>query len=564
MKAANKKKIFLSFDCYICEANNFSQKQKLLAHLEKHNINLTPAKRGKPPREDTITVKNIEEATIIYHGCPSCYHYCKSLEELSVHIKQHFVDMEDHDSEYTEIDINDNELVRAIPTTLDIPDLLSVTHITEKYQRNYEDAILYACQQQSDTDETKAKTMFILDTLRLKPLSIVNNIGEEYNALAHPNIIQKAISEHSSIQVTLPMKRPYHETENPLCPNCSPTIPEHLESLLAISPYSKLLRQQHYMEISQEICELLNYDWTFYPQMMYACAQMLAGAILWNCNNGEAVIINNVEIYGRRKTVDDHREPFGIKKQDSTADTSLPPPFKTKYSNVWPVTLDIREGKKLMIGTETFNALITSSMRLDKRLKPSIGAITMNFTLLQKKDSESCSVYLDKESVEKAMMLAKNEQAISISKTNILYQLRQLNTKFDMPSTFYLCRASGPITKSHIYQPYSLFTLADFDRGRTPATTIFSLIATSIIKHGAEANLPIQFVKKCNSQCKGKILSIFQEILDLYGSSTQITILGNNELNGKLETLAGLLPSYIATANKSVENEITKLFDLLD
>ncbi|CAO3609256.1 unnamed protein product [Cunninghamella echinulata] len=182
-----------------------------------------------------------------------------------------------------------------------------------------------------------------------------------------------------------------------------------------------------------------------------------------------------------------------------------------------------------MFGMESHNALIISTMRLDKRLRPSVGTITINFTLLQKINlMSSCSVYLDKESVEKAMLLARKYKKPSL--------------KFDIPSTFYLCCAFGPITKSHIFQPYSLFTLVDFDRGRTLAAMFFSLIATSVIKHGTEAKFPIQFFKKCNSQYNGKILSIFQEILDLYDSPIQTIILGDNGLNGKLEILTGLLP----------------------
>ncbi|CAO3609260.1 unnamed protein product [Cunninghamella echinulata] len=71
------------------------------------------------------------------------------------------------------------------------------------------------------------------------------------------------------------------------------------------------------MEISQEICKILNGDWTFYPQIVYACTQILAGIIYGTeCKN-----------YGRRKTVGNHHEPFGIKEQDSTVDNPLPSTF---------------------------------------------------------------------------------------------------------------------------------------------------------------------------------------------------------------------------------------------
>lgn len=75
------------------------------------------------------------------------------------------------------------------------------------------------------------------------------------------------------------------------------------------------------MELSPEISVLLNCDWTFFPQMMYSCSQILAGAILWNCANGEDIMINNVKVYGRCKAVNNHHELFRTKKQDSVVTT---------------------------------------------------------------------------------------------------------------------------------------------------------------------------------------------------------------------------------------------------
>ncbi|KAI8080416.1 hypothetical protein BDF21DRAFT_31288 [Thamnidium elegans] len=40
------------------------------------------------------------------------------------------------------------------------------------------------------------------------------------------------------------------------------------------------------------------------------------------------------------------------------------PPISTKYSNVRPTIIHDKDGKKLVIGTQTFNALITSSLDL--------------------------------------------------------------------------------------------------------------------------------------------------------------------------------------------------------
>lgn len=314
-------------------------------------------------------------------------------------------------------------------------------------RRPYENAILYACQQTNDVSKDKIKTMHILETMNLRPFSIVNKDGVEQTALAHPTVIEKSISEHSRIE-SIPLKRTFYDmdSEEKLCTNCSYENPRLLHNVLAVSPYVKLLQKRKYVELSAEYCDLLNYDWTFHPHMKYFAAQLLAGSIINNAINNETIMANTIEVYGRKKNVDLHREPFGNKKHNAIP-TSLPPPCKTRYPDVWPTTLNSNDGSKLVIGTQTFNALITSSIRLDETTRPNAGGVTTNFQLIGIESSLSTSIYLDEESIEKAKSLAENINATSVSNTNIMDQLRQLSTKFDAPSSYYLCRTSGPITK---------------------------------------------------------------------------------------------------------------------
>ncbi|CAO3607244.1 unnamed protein product [Cunninghamella blakesleeana] len=119
-------------------------------------------------------------------------------------------------------------------------------------------------------------------------------------------------------------------------------------------------------------------------------------------------------------------------------------------------------------------------MRLDKPLSPNIGAITMNFILLQKK-----------------------------------------RKGFDISPTFYLYHASSFITISHISQPYSILTLSEFGRCRAPAATIFSLITTNIIKYGEEAKFPIKKCS-CNGQCNEEVGSTCRVVIIIYIYSKQI------------------------------------------
>lgn len=62
-------------------------------------------------------------------------------------------------------------------------------------------------------------------------------------------------------------------------------------------------------------------------------------------------------------------------------------------------------------------------------------------------------------------------------------------TRFHLPNTYTLVRASGPLTKNHTWHPYTVFTLIDCDRGRSPCPALFDTIVIEILKNGTKANL---------------------------------------------------------------------------
>lgn len=450
-----------------------------------------------------------------------------------------------------------------IPTVSNIISESSAASSSIPFYRNHTDAMLYACQQQYSTDECKEKTLFILDTLNLQPFRINDGNNLEQNALAHVNVIKKLTSESEDFQSILPVKRK-HELDDYRCKNCTLIPPPHLEKVLSLSPYFKALTTRRYTELSKELCTLLNDDWDLRPQTKFFCAQLFAGAILFNKNNGESILINGVEVYGRTGPVDAHREHFGLIK-NTTISTSLPPPISTTYEDVWPVTVNSSEGYRLTIGTQTCNLLVTSSLRLDKTIPPSLGATTNNFLLFSKKDSLSTVIYLDEESIKKALNLSKNSNTNYLSNSNFLFQLRQLRTKFNSLSTYYLCRASGPFTKTHINQPYTIFTLSGFDNGQNGngncGSKLLRRIALNVLAMGESATLDYEYVLSIQKKSNGKMLEIFNDILsDFSSTSSTIKIISNNQLNNHLEKIAILISPYITTANKSVSTSIMDIF----
>ncbi|KAF9579966.1 hypothetical protein BGW38_003563, partial [Lunasporangiospora selenospora] len=282
----------------------------------------------------------------------------------------------------------------ASPATLMLP-----TPSTEP-PRGHDEAVLFACQRQDASELDKIATLGIVHFLGLSPLTVKDSLGVEQNALAHPDGIKRLYIGALQSPVTVPNTNKRKLMADSVCQKCSPITIPSLESVFAFSPFCSVLRTRTFVELTESICCLLNEDWNFQPQHRYGCAQMLAGCLLVNTTNGHAVLANTVEVYGRTSMVDAHCEPFGLKKGVAIR-TSHPRPSAAFYKDVWPSTMfSATEGERLVIGTQSFDALVTSSIRLDVRDQGSVGAVTGNFRLTSEAESTATRIYLDKESLD--------------------------------------------------------------------------------------------------------------------------------------------------------------------
>ncbi|KAG0231814.1 hypothetical protein BGW41_002085, partial [Actinomortierella wolfii] len=214
----------------------------------------------------------------------------------------------------------------TLPKRQVVPPLPEPCQQPEK--RTFDEAILYSCGESHSSVGEKRKTLGIVDSLGLEPISIKDTLGIEQNALAHATVISRLPIGPVELSPVARQKRKLDADE--ICPNCSPAPAPGLDHLLSTSPYAARLATRSYIEISDEICELLNRDWQFSPHLRYAAAVILSGCLLVNNKNGQSIIANTVEVYGRQKTVDIHREPFIVQKGQPLA-TSLPPSIKTPY-----------------------------------------------------------------------------------------------------------------------------------------------------------------------------------------------------------------------------------------
>lgn len=140
--------------------------------------------------------------------------------------------------------------------------------------------------------------------------------------------------------------------------------------------------------------------------------------------------------------------------------TSSLPPSNSRYPAVWPVSIPDTDGHKLIIGTKTFDVLVTSSLRLDRSMDPEIGPNTSNFNLDTEAKSLGTKIFIKKTAWTAAKILADQPVTNRLTRYDVLSQLRQLRSKFHHSSTYLCCRASNEETDDLTAKPFTIFTTA--------------------------------------------------------------------------------------------------------
>ncbi|ORX42675.1 hypothetical protein DM01DRAFT_323809 [Hesseltinella vesiculosa] len=540
------------------EITSYQRFRDLLAHILKvHGYDLPP--RKKSDRGPSLTEITYDEC----YGCPSCQQLFGELADLRLHVYSSHLGQVEHDSEdaatlleVPEEDTDFDPVFSSAPA--ERPAITEQVIVPEKY-RPFNEAVMHAFDEEPPL--MSKKTLELIDIVELVPFRLMDEDGNEDNALAGRKTVARLSLKHKNVHPILPAKRRHEETYG-----MNGSIAKGLETLLLTSPYTNLLRHREFVELPPAICTVINRDWGFFPQTKYVTAKAFAGAILYNTSNGQAAMANTVEVYGRTKNVDVHREPHGKLKTDVML-TSVPPPITKFYQDVWPVTLYAADGPKLLVGTQVSNLLITSLTRLDTKIIPSIGSTSTIFKLPTLMDSHSTKIFLDREQLQAALVMDATPETSRVSDMFIMAQLRQIRSKFHESTAYTLCRESGPITKAHTCQPYTTFTLSDLDRGRNPSADLFRLIGMEVLKRGHEAKLMPSQIKKLAKNATGRQKVLMEEILCLSTASHDsggIHILQNERLNSKLSPLANLLMPSIVSANETVAKEVASVFAMMD
>lgn len=171
-----------------------------------------------------------------------------------------------------------------IETTIDPPSLAIVSAVFNQSHLSYSDAVLQACQQMNVDNPEKIKTLALIGAPSLQLFSFTNKENLDQYALAHQQVINNLLHDSNNIRLIPPQKCRYDDfanSDSSLC-KCSPLVASGLENLSNTSPYKKLFNERRYVELPSEICELLNRDWDFFPQIKIFLVQ----AVFWG-NLGE-------------------------------------------------------------------------------------------------------------------------------------------------------------------------------------------------------------------------------------------------------------------------------------
>ncbi|KAF9987601.1 hypothetical protein BGZ65_002909 [Modicella reniformis] len=412
------------------------------------------------------------------------------------------------------------------------------------------------------------------------PISVLNNQGQKLDAFVPSHQVQQQQPGEWKTVANLPSPRKRSWDYMTECINCAPSPVPGLEDLWRTSPNS-VVSGCRYEELTDDFHKDIERDLSLHPQTLLAICRYFAGSILLNTKSGQAVVVNTVEGYARTRWLDVHCESFGSNKGKATM-TSVPGLIhKDRYKGVRPITMGAYDGQRLVIGTAVADLLVTSSVRLDLRDAGCgggvfIGGTTTTFLVSNTMDSHDIRIFLNRESIVAGDRISQedNPENWCVDSIGIVYQLRQLKTKFHEPSTYLFSRASGPLTNMHPCMPYTIYTIYTiFDKMKSDdgcghaGAGLFRLIGEKMVLYGAKKiakpTLSVAHVREFRKRCKEGTgtASLFDQLLEMFSirdGEDDIEIFYNDSLNDVLEKIADLLAPTITASNKVAAQYVTQ------
>lgn len=232
---------------------------------------------------------------------------------------------------------------------------------------------------------------------------------------------------------------------------------------------------------------------------------------------------------------------------------------------MWPTSHSDVDGIKLVTGTKIFNALVTSSLRIDIDIKPEIVPVTSNFILNVYERLFATKIFVKKSVWESAQHIAKCERTNKISSYDVIFQLRQLRTRFHQRLTYFTCRGFNEPTDDILTRPYTVFTLCEWDNGNNDSgyrvgSLLLQTIANNMITgRGVLRKDDVDLLK--SKIPRGIDMDKYiNEIIAHFNNGDSIAIIDSTELNHILQKIARSLAPQIAKANESIAVTVKSIF----
>jgi hypothetical protein len=398
------------------------------------------------------------------------------------------------------------------------------------------------------TIQDQQKTLVLTEITNLTPIGLLSK-QQSYYLLGSPSQVQEIHEKQPKVIFSIPPDPSHlpkhHETDDVL-----------ITFLMKNSSMASLLKSETYHEMNDLHLKKANSDWLTNQEARYAVSQMFAGCIL--LDGTKAILINCVEPYGRKKRIDPHYERYS--KDDCNSSI---PDSNCYHKQVCVKLFESDNSNKLVIGLFSCNLLVTSSCTLSNNPVICVGPSTNSFT-----PSNYTKIFLHEKSIEAAEKLFNDKGCSQLYPHDTLNQCKQVRSKFYRIETYSTCRSSSTFTLGHLHQPYTVWTLYDYDSAQTMdsqakrGSLIFQKIASNV--HDSIKNNVDSFIEKKaleNYQDDGgELAATVKEILKLFGQNERISIIGNKDLDKHLQSIAKTMNSSLTAANQVVKERLSKIF----
>ncbi|KAL9550705.1 hypothetical protein MBANPS3_004597 [Mucor bainieri] len=492
--------VFITRVCTECSHLPFARPQTLRNHFVKKHFDLFNVHRKSGCREQ-LPLEYVESETEVdaqeLFSCCACYFYTLDHDNLKEHYYQK------HKEEDAEKDAPLQEDTKAM------------FEVSEQSKKTLEALSMRPFLLQSDTEEAMVGYTFDDNTPFLQRQN-----GK------HLKISAMDFSTNNCIHIT-------NDTHS------------RIDHAIRSSPYKNMLAFSTYHGITQEELTALNSKWVGDEGWIYA--RLLAGSIL--TDDKQAILLNGVEIYNRDPTLDAHCE-----KASTMANSSIPT-LLSQYPNQLQITKVRHDNsEKLLLGTQTCNFLVVSSIRVDSSIfGAEVGPSTKNFT-----PTRACRLYLSR---------PQEQSKIVNSTMEPLYKIRQLRSYHHIPSTYCFGRSFSIYTSSVQLQPYTVYTLkySPFLKQNSDSilgSKLLSLVATTVLSAASNPQLSKASLSELliDKPTTFKNQANLQKMLKLFKDSDFIDIYGNKELADILSNVALITTPHIKSANDTVATHIFEFF----